>query len=185
MQGKESAHKYLKMQKRNIENAQPLIGTKDVYFHHFADNDIYYKGSWMLYTMRHVVNNDTLWFNTLYDYTKTFKYLNVTTPQTISFFSSRTRMALQPIFEQYLTQPNLPVFEYSVKENSNGILELRYRWTNTVKGFSMPIQVTLSKNEYSIITPDSRWRVADLNFFNRTDFKILTDNYLIEVKEVK
>ena len=185
MQGKESAHKYLKMQKRNIENAQPMIGTKDVFFHHFADNDIYYKGSWMLYTLRHVVNNDTLWFNTLYDYAQTFKYFSVTTPQTINFFSARTRMALQPIFEQYLTQPNLPVFEYSVKENSNGGLELRYRWTNTVKGFSMPIQVTLSKNEFSIITPDNRWRVADLNYFNRTDFKILTDNYLIEVKEVK
>ncbi len=182
---KESAQKYLKMQKRNIENEVPMIGTRDVFFHHFKDNDIYYKGSWMLHTLRNVVNNDTLWFNALYDYSKTFRYGNVTTAQTVSFFSKRLGLSLQGFFEQYLTKATLPVLEYQLRETPEGTLELRYRWVNVVSGFQMPVNVTLTKNEFQPIMPDGKWRAIDVNFFNKADFKIQTDHFLIETKEVK
>lgn len=183
--GKESAHKYLKMQKRNIENKQPMLGTADVYFHDFADNDIYYKGSWMLYTIRHVIDNDTLWFNSLLDYCNTFKYTNINTKQCIDFWVKRTGKNLAPIFEQYLTQANLPTFEYILTKSDNEMLTLKYRWTNVVKGFEMPIKATLSKNDYQTITPTSKWRVVDLNYFDPKEFKILTDQYLIETRKVE
>lgn len=185
MQGKESAHKYLKMQKRNIENANPMVGPKDVYFHGFGDNDIYYKGSWMLYTLRNVIDNDTLWFNALRDYYQTFKYTNLTTQDVINFFSTRTRLPLEKFFEQYLYHANLPVFEYSITSSESGMLELKYRWSNVVNGFEMPIKATLSKNDFQQLTPTSRWRVIDLNYSDKANFKIQTDHFLIETKELK
>lgn len=181
---KESAHKYLKMQKRNIENKQPMLGTADVYFHDFADNDIYYKGSWMLYTIRHVIDNDTLWFNSLLDYCNTFKYSNINTKQCIDFWVKRTGKNLAPIFEQYLTQANLPTFEYMLTKGENEMLALKFRWTNVVKGFEMPIRATLSKNDYQTITPTTKWRVVDLNYLDPKEFKILTDQYLIDTKKL-
>lgn len=182
---KETAQKYLNMQKRNIENNVSMIGTRDVFFHHFPDNDIYYKGTWMLHTIRNVLNNDTLWFNTLKDYVKKFAYKNVTTQQTIDFICTRTNTSLQKIFEQYLTAANLPVYEYQIKENARGNLELRYRWNDVVDGFQMPIKVTLSKDSFQLIIPDNKWRVADINFFNKKDFRVDTSHYLFTTKEIK
>ena len=65
------------------------------------------------------------------------------------------------------------------------MLTLKYRWTNVVKGFEMPIKATLSKNDYQNITPTSKWRVVDLNYFDPKEFKILTDQYLIETRKVE
>ena len=65
------------------------------------------------------------------------------------------------------------------------MLELKYRWVNVVKGFEMPIKVTLSKNDYQPLTPTTKWRVIDLNYFDPKEFKIQTDYYLIETRQVK
>jgi aminopeptidase N len=182
---KESALKYLKMQQRNIENKKSLIGDKDVYFHGFTDNDIYYKGSWMLATLRQVVHNDTLWFNTIREYCLTYRFMPLTTDDVVQFFSKRTGKNLKPIFDQYLTFVQLPVFEYQLKEGQNGMLELRYRWSGVVKGFEMPVPVSLTKNGYEQLTAGENWRVVDLNYFDKTSFKVNTDFYLIQVKELK
>lgn len=185
MQGKQSAHKYLKMQKRNIENKQPMIGPSDVYFHQFSDNDIYYKGSWMLYSIRNSIDDDTLWFNALKDYCNENRFLNLTTQQCISFFEKRTGKPVAKTFEQYLTQAQLPVLEYSIRAGENEMLELRYRWTDVINGFEMPVKATLSKDDYQTLAPTKTWRVVDLNYFDKKEFKIMQDHYLIETREVE
>ena len=182
---KESALSYFKMQQRNIENQKSMLGDMDVYFHGFTDNDIYYKGSWMLATLRRVVNNDTLWFNTLREYCLTYRFVPLTTPDVINFFTTRTGKNLKPIFEQYLTHIQLPEFEYRLEENANGMLSLHYRWSKVVKGFEMPIYVTLTKNEFEPLMANEGWRVVDLNYFDRSGFKIESDFYLITIKERK
>lgn len=185
MQGKQSAQKYLKMQKRNIENKQPMIGTPDVYFHQFSDNDIYYKGSWMLYSIRNSIDDDTLWFNALKDYCVENRFLNLTTQQSIAFFEKRTGKPVAKIFEQYLTQAQLPLLEYSIRPGANEMLELRYRWADVINGFEMPVKATLSKDDYQTLAPTKVWRVVDLNYIDKKEFKIIQDNYLIETREVE
>ena len=180
----DAAHKYLKMQKRNIENKYPMLGTPDVFFHHFRDNDIYYKGSWMLYTIRNVINNDTLWFNALKDYSNHFKYANLTTEQCIIFWSKRVNPSLRVIFKQYLEKNTIPKLQYSIKENTNGMLELRYRWVNVISNFEMPVNVTLSKAQFEPLMITTKWRVVDLNYFDANEFKIQTDHFLIETEKV-
>ena len=53
-----------------------------------------------------------------------------------------------------------------------------------VKGFEMPIEATISKNDYQPLTPTTKWRVVDLNYFDPKEFKIKIDYYLIETRQI-
>lgn len=179
--GYEASVKYLKEQRRNIENKEPLIGPYSVYYHGHKDNDIYYKGSWMLHTLRSFIDKDTLWFSMIKDFSLTFKHQNVTTAQLISFFNKRSGKNLTPFFEQYLYRASLPGFDYKIEDRVDGNLTMSYRWLNTVKGFDMPVKVTVTKGSFEMITPTKSWQLIDLNYFDEKDFKIQTDRFLVKV----
>jgi aminopeptidase N len=181
----EASVKYLKDQKRNIENKEPVIGPYDVYYHGRSDNDIYYKGSWMLHTLRSVIDNDTLWFGMLRDFSLTYKKKPVTTKQIVAFFSRRSHMNLQPFFDQYLNNASLPVLEYKIEDRGNGNLTMSYRWSAAaVKGFAMPLKITVTKGNFETVVPTKKWQLIDLNYFDEKDFKIQTDRFLIDVKKL-
>lgn len=183
-QGKETAVQYLKDQKRNIESKEPMIGPYHVYYHGRTDNDIYYKGSWMLHTLRHVVDNDSLWFATLKSFSTHFKKQVVNTPQVTGFLSLKIGKNLMPFFNQYLYKSTLPVFEYQIKRRDEDLLEIKYRWSNIVKGFEMPVKVTMTKEMYETVTPIRAWQIIDPNYMNPDDFKIQTDYFLMDVKKL-
>jgi aminopeptidase N len=181
LMGKETALRYLKEQKRNIENREPMIGTYDVHYHGRKDNDIYYKGSWMLHTLRNVVDNDTLWFSALRNFSLRYKKQIINTATVIRYFSEATRMNLKPFFTQYLYKAGLPVLEYELKQTEDGRMEIKYRWSNIVKGFEMPVRATLTKDLFETITPMRAWQLIEPNYILPDDFKIQTDNFLIDL----
>ena len=183
--GYETAQKYLHEQKRNIENKEPMIGVYDVNYHGRKDNDIYYKGSWMLHTLRSVIDNDTLWFGMLKDLALTYKKQSVTTAQIIEFFNKRSGRNLNRFFAQYLYEASLPVLEYKVEDRGERNLTMSYRWVHMVNGFEMPIKVTATKGTYETVTPRKSWQLLDLNYFDVKDFKIQPDRYLMNTKELK
>jgi aminopeptidase N len=184
-QGKEVSLHYLKDQKRNIENKHPMVGKPDVFYHNWKDNDIYYKGAWMLHTLRQMLDNDTLFVHTMNDFVKTFERKIITTSDVIRFWSKRTGRNLRPFFTHYLYRPDLPELEYQLKTNSEGNLVARYRWTNTAKNFDMPIRVTMTKDRWDWVTPLRNWQLIDLNFFNPNEFQIDTNHFLIKLKQTK
>ncbi|MCU0422304.1 MAG: M1 family metallopeptidase [Bacteroidia bacterium] len=181
---KEIAHRYIKSQRKNIENKFPMVGKPDVFYHHFNDNDVYYKGAWLLYSIRNMLQNDTLWFQTLRDYYQTFKYLNISTQQCIDFLSARTGLNLKPIMNHYLYQSSLPVFQYELKPGENGMLVLRYRFTGTAANFEMPLMVTISKGVHDLLSVTTKWREIDLNYFDEKDFSINDEYFLIEKERI-
>lgn len=179
----EQSVKYLASQRNQIKNTQPLIGPSGVHFHARTDNDIYYKGSWMLHTLRNVIDNDTLWLNTLKDLSMHFRKQIITTNQLTDFMNKRTGLTLTSFFNQYLYTKTLPVFEYKITRNDDGRMVMSYRW-NAVSQFEMPVKVTVTKGKYETITPRARWQLIDLNYFDEADFKIKTDSYLFESKKI-
>jgi aminopeptidase N len=181
MLGKETALRYLKEQKRNIENHEPMIGPFEVHYHGRKDNDIYYKGSWILHTLRNVVDNDTLWFSALRNFSIRYKKQVINTPTVIRYFSEATRMNLKLFFTQYLYKTGLPQFEYEIKNTEDGRMEIKYRWSNIIKGFEMPIRATLTKDLFETITPMRAWQLIEPNYILSDDFKIQTDYFLIDV----
>ena len=160
-----------------------MIGPYDVYYHGHKDNDIYYKGAWVLQSLRSSIDNDSIWFLMLKDLNKTFYKKNITTAQISKSFSEKYKLNFDKIFEQYLTHSEIPELEYKIVDRDDN-LELHYRWSNTIKGFDMPIKVTLAKDIFDFISPTKSWQIIDLNFHNPDDFKIQTDRFLINVKKL-
>jgi len=180
--GAARATQYIAGQKNNIKNVLPMIGPRGVNFNR-ADNDLYYKGAWILHTMRGILDNDSLWFNTLKDLNKKFYHQIVSSKQVEDFFCQRTAYNFKPFFEQYLYMAQLPVLEYYIVEK-NDLNELHYRLNANVKSLKLPVKVTLSKGAFDFLTFTKKWQIIDLPFSNPADFKIDEKHFLVEPRKV-
>ncbi len=134
--GKEASSAYVIGCRKNIQNDRPIIGTYNV--NSEGSGDMYYKGANMLHTIRQLVNNDDKWRTILRGLNKEFYHKTVTTQQIEDYISNQSGMYLKPVFDQYLRTVKIPVFEYSIKKK-----KLEYKWTNTVDGFNMPIEISI------------------------------------------
>jgi aminopeptidase N len=147
--GKEAGFEYERGLRKNIKNDTPIIGHYDV--NHEGSGDMYHKGSNMLHTLRQLVNDDEKWRTILRGLNSTFYHQTVTTKQIEDYLSQQVGMDLNPFFNQYLRDIRIPTLEYTFQENA-----LKYRWTNVVSGFDMPIKVLLNGTEVTL-NPKSEW----------------------------
>jgi aminopeptidase N len=138
--GKNTALSYLIMQRKLIKNKIPMLHPKPDDSATRSDNDIYYKGAWMLHTLRNSINNDKIWFSILKEFQQKYKYSFVTTKDFVSLVNSMTRYNYDGFFKQYLEDTSLPVFECSISGNGKR-RELSYQWKADAPGFSMPITI--------------------------------------------
>lgn len=136
--GKDAGAEYLRGIRKNILNDRPIIGEYGV--NHPGSYDMYYKGANMLHTLRQVVNNDEKWRQLLRGLNTDFYHQTVTTADVERYIGSFLEMDLSPFFEQYLRTNHVPQLETVKKGN-----KIRYRWTNCVEGFHMPIDVSTGK----------------------------------------
>ncbi|GAA4951004.1 M1 family metallopeptidase [Algibacter agarivorans] len=151
--GKEAAAEYVIGTRRNIANDRPLIGNYNVNSEGSAD--MYYKGANMLHTLRQLVEDDEKWRKILRKMNVTFYHQTVTTQQIEDFLSKETGIDLTEFFNQYLRTTMVPTLEYSIKKKT-----LKYRWTNIVEGFDMPIQVKIADDEHWIY-PKVEWQTLE------------------------
>ena len=147
---------------------------------------MYFKGTWMLQTFRHVINNDSLFFAILRGLQKKFEYTSTNSKDVIACISKIAGKEYTPFFNQYLYNAKPPVFEYKLKQEGNGVL-LSYRWDSVVKNFQMPLKVTSkvadSVKTYITITPGTEWQSLQLNNLKPSDFSIDLDEYYIIPKK--
>jgi aminopeptidase N len=154
-QGKEKAMDYLLTQKPKILNKDVILAPLDVNYNDWLGADMYYKGSWMLHSLRSVVGNDNLWFTTLKDFYQTYKHSHANTEQVINFFNQKTGRNLTPVFNFYLTNKEIPVLEYEILEENDKVF-LSYQWkVNQVEStkntdFNMPIEVFLNGKSFEL-----------------------------------
>src|SRR6186713_715848 len=134
--GVEAGNDYVIGTRKNIRNDKPIIGTYGV--NNEGSGDMYYKGGNMLHMIRRILG-DAGYRGLLHGLSSTFYHKTVTTQQIESFISQYAKKDLSRVFDQYLRSTAIPVLEY--KENSSTLLS--YRWTNCVKGFNMPLQVSV------------------------------------------
>jgi aminopeptidase N len=182
-QNYQTAVKYLHKQQKRISNKYPIIGPYNVNFQGTNDDDdMYFKGTWMLQTFRHVINNDSLFFAILRGLQKKFEYTSTNSKDVIACISKIAGKEYTPFFNQYLYNAKPPVFEYKLKQEGNGVL-LSYRWDSVVKNFQMPLKVNSkvadSVKTYITITPGTEWQSLQLNNLKPSDFSIDLDEYYI------
>nr|WP_315202882.1 M1 family metallopeptidase [uncultured Flavobacterium sp.] len=147
--GKQAGAEYIRGLRWQIDNTKPIIGKYDV--NNEGSADMYEKGANMLHMLRQIVNDDTKWRNILRGLNSTFYHQTVTTKQIEDYLNQQTGMDLNPFFNQYLRGIQIPILEYTFQENT-----LKYRWTNTVSGFEMPVKVSLNGTEV-ILKPKAEW----------------------------
>ncbi len=178
-----TAVKYLKQQRTLIANDEPIVGVPGVNFYHWGYiNDLYYKGSWILHTLRHVVNNDSLWFDILHEFAGQHKHSIVSTEQFIEFVNQKTGRQLDYFFEQYLYHPNRPVLEYSGENTDNGV-SFKYRWRTDVADFDMPLTLNLPHDTIRI-HPTTDWRKQHIDGVKRGQVHIATESFYIKTDKV-
>jgi aminopeptidase N len=134
--GPEKALAYLLTQRKKILNEQPMLKPSDEF--EPEDTDIYYKGTWMLHTIRNVINNDDRWFKIIKNLSVKKRHHVVTSSEVIQFISKRSKKNLTPIFHHYLYTIDTPIFQYTFYHKKNK-LGIKYRWKNVSKDFHMPV----------------------------------------------
>ena len=152
--GTEAAASYVIGTRRNIQNDRPLIGPYGV--NREGSPDMYYKGANMLHTLRQLVEDDTLWRSVLRGLNSEFRHQTVTTAQVENYMSERTGKDLSAFFDQYLRTTRIPTLEYRREGD-----QLKFRYTEIVDGFDMPIRI-LADGEPRWIFPEASWKSAPL-----------------------
>lgn len=153
--GKEAGFSYVRGTRANIANNRPIIGKYEVNYE--GSGDMYAKGANMLHTLRQVVNNDSTWRALLRGLNRDFYHQTVTTEQIENYVADFTKLCLRTFFNQYLRDNRIPVLEYEIRED-----QLKYRWSNCVEGFDLPVSITLDGEE-RMIYPNTSWTYNELD----------------------
>jgi aminopeptidase N len=180
--GRDSAQYYMNEQRKTIYNLKPILGPLHVNFNEWTDADMYYKGSWMLHSIRNMVADDSLWFSMIRSLYQEFKYKTVSTVDVVDFMDSMTVQDLQPVFRQFLTTTDIPRLVIRKKFTRNG-LKLKYRWARVVKDFNMPVIARINENERITLYPSTRRQKIVLPVFSPENFELDTDLFYYELAD--
>lgn len=148
--GKQASSEYVIGTRKNIRNNQPIIGHYGV--NKRGSGDMYSKGANMLHTIRQLVNDDEKWRAILRGLNKDFFHQTVTTQQIESYMIEHSGLDLKSVFDQYLRNTAIPVFEHQRDGNI-----LRFRWENCIESFNMRVRIFLSGKE-KWLNPTTEWK---------------------------
>ena len=171
--GKKAASEYVIGLRKTIANKTPIIGKYNV--NKSGSSDMYNKGGNMLHTLRQLIDNDEKWRLILRKMNADFYHQTVTTKQIEDFLSKETGFELNPFFNQYLRTIKIPTLEHTIENKT-----LKYRWTNTVANFEMPLKISINGEE-KWIYPTSTWKnlaltSAGTSFLIDENFYVFTKN---------
>lgn len=132
--------KELKQKEQTIYNFWPLIQNYDVNENGFASNDCYNKGAAILNNLRCCINNDTLFYRLIKDFSIRYKKKIVTNNDFVSMVNDYTGNDYTSFFKKFLFDKNLPVLVYSYQRDGKNMI-LKYKWDEVDSAFTMPIGI--------------------------------------------
>ncbi len=180
---KDVGTQYLLSQRPYISNRQPIIGPLDVNFGDWVSSDQYYKGSWMLHTLRHVIPTDRDWREYLRGLYAEFQMGHATTDEIVAFTNEYFAQDLSAFFDQYLRHQSIPVFEYYWSDVEGKSL-LHYRWNAYIEGFAMPFELRVDGSLHRLDVTQS-WQEISSESLGSKNIAFALDRYLVDIKEVK
>jgi aminopeptidase N len=179
-QGYKRANDYLMLQKGYIKNQHPILAPLHVNYTAFPDADMYYKGTWLLHTLRNVVNDDKKWHLLIKQLYQEFQGKITNTPEVIHFFSQQLGKNMDSFFYEYLQEVNPPTLEYYFSGKGKK-RQLHYRFATKRTNFEMPLEIAFGK-DFKRITANTKWQM--LSFPEKQgNFAINERKFYVLVKE--
>jgi aminopeptidase N len=170
--GYEKAMKYCKGIQKNVSNDKPIIGNYGV--NNEGSGDMYPKGALMLNTLRHVINNDELWWKIILKYSETYRHKIIDTETVIAFFNNESGMNLTPIFNQYLRETSIPKLELRKSKK-----KFEYRWMASNPDFTMPVDIKINGIEIRL-NPTNDWTKSKQKIKNLEEVEVLTSEFFVK-----
>ena len=171
--GKEASADYVIGTRRGIRNRRPIIGPYNV--NREGSGDMYSKGANILHTLRQIAKDDEKWRHILRGLNEEFYHQTVTSRQVENYISKNIGFDLRYVFDQYLRDVRIPIFEYFIKD---GIL--KYKWSNTINGFNMPIEVSVDNNKIWLY-PENSWKQIQ----SKQEFIEIDRDYYVFSKDLR
>lgn len=174
-----AARDYLLMQRKWIANEDPMLGPLGVNYDDFSSSDHYYKGSWMLHTLRHMLGDDALFFGMIKDFYQTYQGSIVNTAQVEAHFSNYAGKDLRPFFNQYLRHPDLPVIELRKRGN-----KVEYRWQAQAADFTYPVGILIGENPVRLEPSDNTWQTLGKGF-SPEEVRVDSARFLVDLRLIE
>jgi len=181
MFGKQAGNEYNVGTRRSIRNDVPIIPRYNV--NEEGSGDMYPKGGNMLQAIRHSMDNDEKFRQTLRGLGTTFYHQTVTTKQIEDFISKSAGYDYSKVFDQYLRTVQIPKLEYYFSDDHKTV---SYRWTNCVKGFNLPIVLSSDAAKVRIV-PSEEWKTTPVKDGEGALFTVdgIKKMYYVDVVEGK
>lgn len=154
--GKKAGDEYVRGIRKAIQNDVPVIGVYGV--HQEGSGDMYYKGSNLLHTIRQLFNDDEKFRAMLRGLNKDYYHQTVTSAEVEQYISRAAGRDLSKVFDQYLRDTRIPVLQMKKDED-----KMKFRWTNVVPGFDMPVRLTNGQWIYPT-TAETKLKVEGAHF---------------------
>lgn len=183
MHGHDKMLEYINSQRLYISNGSPIIGPYGVNVEGNS-TDMYYKGAWVLHTLRSVINDDKLWRDILKGVATEFEITNVDATTIIDYFNQRLGKDYTWYFDQYLRNSSIPTLEYKFKGRLFRKGKFSYRWEADVPEFKMPVKATFGAELEKVIEPETEWKTIPLKRKQFRKFKVSLKHYLINVRQI-
>ena len=170
--GKKAGQDYAIGSRKMTRNDIPIIGPYGV--NQEGSGDMYYKGGNMLHTIRQVINDDEKFRQLLRGLNQTFYHKTVTSQEIEGYISIESKIDFSKVFDQYLRTTNIPVLEYQLSDKS-----IRFRWTNCLPGFNLPLKINAGEEKW--IRPTEAWQTVEVA--KPADFTV-DRNFFVNVKKL-
>lgn len=158
-----------------IKNNEPLIRRYNIF--EDAGGHMYLKGWTLIHMLRALMDDDVSFRKMLRGINQEFYHQTVNSIDVEKYISRHYRTNIQRVFNQYLREKALPVFEYQITGDT-----LKYRYSNCLVGFNMPIKTSFTKENW--LYPTTQWKEMHLAGPITTPLKI-DSNYYVDVKYIQ
>lgn len=180
IKGISTAQQYLNNQKRHINNQQAIVDAcakKD-----YSDTDQYYKGAWLLHTLRHALNQED-WRAVMHQIFQQYKGKLVEENNIIEYFNALNDFDVNPLFEQYLHHKEVPILEYQIEQHWFKT-KIKFRWTECIKSFNLPVTLTHKEQAIRVYPITDTWQTSSFRHLRKKQFVPNTDLGYFELKLV-